>query len=105
MVYSYSGKTDRKYPYYVCLHAQRKGWVACPSKSLPALAIEESVLGRIREFRPGCFEPTAWALMDRHLQVESIRNIIERIGYDGVTHQVSIRFQTAAIRAAEREGA
>jgi len=26
MVYSYSGKNDRRYPYYVCLNAQRKGW-------------------------------------------------------------------------------
>jgi hypothetical protein len=43
--------------------------------------------------------------MDRHLQVDSIRDIIERIGYDGVTHRVSIRFQTAAITAAEKVGA
>ena len=44
MVYSYRGKGDRKYPYYVCLNAQRKGWAVCPAKSLPARAIEESVL-------------------------------------------------------------
>src|SRR3984885_4544681 len=49
MVYSYSGKKDRKYPYYVCLNAQRKGWAVCPAKSLPAHGIEESVLGRVRE--------------------------------------------------------
>ena len=52
MVYSYSGKNDRKYPYYVCLNAQRKGWAVCPAKSLPARAIEESVLGRLREAQP-----------------------------------------------------
>ena len=49
MVYSYSKKKDRTYPYYVCMNAQRKGWAECPSKSLPAAAIEESVLGRMRE--------------------------------------------------------
>ena len=43
MVYSYAAKNDRKYPYYLCLNAQRKGWAACPAKSLPASAIEESV--------------------------------------------------------------
>ena len=57
MVYSYSGKNDRRYPYYVCLNAQRRGWAACPAKSLPARGIEESVLGRIREAQRGIFDP------------------------------------------------
>jgi site-specific DNA recombinase len=57
MVYSYSMKNGRKYPYYVCLNAQRKGWAVCPAKSLPARAIEQSVLGRVREGSPGIFEP------------------------------------------------
>ena len=42
MAYSYAGKDDRKYPYYVCLNAQRKGWAVCPGKSLPARGIEDS---------------------------------------------------------------
>jgi site-specific DNA recombinase len=43
MVYTYAMKNGRKYPYYLCLNAQRKGWAECPAKSLPAHAIEESV--------------------------------------------------------------
>jgi hypothetical protein len=39
MVYSYSEKNGRKYPYYVCLNAQRKGWAVCPGKSLPVMAL------------------------------------------------------------------
>ena len=99
MVYSYSGKTNSKYPYYVCLNAQRKGWDACPSRSLPALVIEESVLSRIREARPGSFEPSLWERMDRPQQVATIQGIVKRVGYDGVTRRVSIRFQTDAIAA------
>jgi site-specific DNA recombinase len=53
MIYSYAAKGDRKYPYYVCRNAQQKGWAVCPSKSLPAQAIEESVLGRIRQAQAG----------------------------------------------------
>jgi site-specific DNA recombinase len=49
MVYSYSSKGRRKYPYYVCRNAKQKGWATCPSKSLPARAIEESEVGRIRD--------------------------------------------------------
>ena len=57
MVYSYAKKKDRKYPYYVCLNAQRKGWAVCPVKSLPARRLEESVLERIREAQAGILEP------------------------------------------------
>jgi len=73
MVYSYSGTGDHKYPYYVCLNAQRKGWAVCPAKSLPARAIEESVLGRIREGSPGVLDPAEWQQMDRVRRVEAIR--------------------------------
>ena len=99
MVYSYSGKGDRKYPYYVCLNAQRKGWAVCPGKSLPARAIEESVLGRIREAQHGVLDPAAWQQMDRAGQVEAIQAIVERIGYDGIAHQISIRFHQPEIVA------
>src|ERR1035437_9648826 len=83
MVYSYSGKNDRRYPYYVCLNAQRRGWAACPAKSLSARGIEESVLGQIREAQHGIFDSAEWERMDRTQQVEAIQTIVERIGYDG----------------------
>jgi hypothetical protein len=103
MVYSYSGKNDRRYPYYVCLNAQRKGWAVCPVKSLPARAMEESIVGQIREAQPGISDPTEWEHMDRGQQVETIQAIVERIGYDGTARQVSIRFRQPAIPAAGQE--
>jgi hypothetical protein len=95
MVYSYSGTGDHKYPYYVCLNAQRKGWKVCPAKSLPARAIEESVLGRIREENPGVFDPADWEQMDSVGRVEAIQAVVERVGYDGSARQISIRFHAA----------
>ena len=103
MVYSYAGKNDRKYPYYLCLNAQRKGWAACPGKSLPARAIEQSVLGRIREAQRGIFDPSEWEKMDRTRQVEAVQAIVERIGYDGTARQISIKFHASAITAAGEE--
>jgi Recombinase zinc beta ribbon domain len=96
MVYSYSGKNDRRYPYYVCLNAQRKGWAVCPAKSLPARAIEKSVLGKLREAQRGTFDLCGWEQMDRLRQVEAVQSIVERIGYDGIARQISIRFHAAA---------
>jgi site-specific DNA recombinase len=100
MVYSYSGKNDRKYPYYLCLNAQRKGWAVCPSKSLPARAIEESVLKRLRDAQPTRFEAAEWEHMDRSQQVATMQAYVERVGYDGAARQISIRF-----RAMEEEEA
>ena len=97
MVYTYSAKNGRKYPYYVCLNAQRKGWAACPAKSLPARRIEESVLGRIREAQRGLSDPAGWEQMDRTAQVEAVRKIVGRVGYDGIGRQISIRFHPPVI--------
>ena len=71
MVYSYAAKGGRKYPYYVCRNAQQNGWAVCPSKSLPAQAIEESVLGRIRQTE-GVADAAPWEEMDRSRQMEAI---------------------------------
>jgi site-specific DNA recombinase len=97
MVYSYSGKNDRKYPYYVCLNAQRKGWAACPGKSLSARAIEESVLKRLRDAQPARFGASEWEQLDRRQQVAAMQTSIGRVGYDGAAKQISIRFRPAAI--------
>ncbi len=104
MVYSYSGKNDRKYPYYLCLNAQRKGWAACPGKTLPAHGIEESVLARVREAQPGMFDASEWERLDRTQQVEEMQAIVERVGYDGAAQQISIRFHPSATPESGQEG-
>jgi site-specific DNA recombinase len=92
MVYSYGGANGRIYPYYVCLNAQRKGRHMCPSKSLPAKAIEDSILGKIRAERDGLPDPREWENLDKVRRVDAIQTMIERVGYDGGTRRVSIRF-------------
>jgi site-specific DNA recombinase len=99
MVYTYSAKHGRQYPYYLCLNAQRRGWAACPAKSLPARGIEESVLARIAEEQRGVFEPAEWEKMDRARQVDAVQAIVARVGYDGTTRQICIRFHPVAIAA------
>lgn len=48
MAHTYTVKGSRRYRYYVCLTAQQQGWDACPSKSLPAQRVEDSIVERIR---------------------------------------------------------
>ncbi|MBS0264146.1 MAG: recombinase family protein [Planctomycetes bacterium] len=39
---------SRRYRYYVCLQAQKRGWKNCPSQSVPAAEIEQFVVDQIR---------------------------------------------------------
>ena len=49
MHHTYTVKGARRYRYYVCSAAQQRGWDACPSKSLSAHQIEDSVVAHVRE--------------------------------------------------------
>ena len=103
MVYAYAMKGGRKYPYYLCRNAQQKGWAACPSKSLSAQAMEESVVERIRKTQGGIGDAVEWEQMDRTIQVETIQALVERVGYDGTSRQISIRFHPSVTSSPEQE--
>jgi site-specific DNA recombinase len=48
MTYSYSTKGNRRYRYYLFSNAQKQGWKACPSPSVPAGEIERFVMEQIK---------------------------------------------------------
>lgn len=49
MYHTYTSKNRRKrYSYYVCARAQKRGWNNCPSKSIPAAEIEAYVVNHVR---------------------------------------------------------
>jgi site-specific DNA recombinase len=48
MVPAHTKKRDRRYRYYQCLQAQKRGWHVCPSKSIPAGEIERHVVDQLR---------------------------------------------------------
>jgi site-specific DNA recombinase len=68
---------NRRYRYYTCSGAQRKGWHTCPSKSLPAALIERHVLEQIASRIPGG-------------QPQPLRDLVARIDYDGRTGETVI---------------
>jgi hypothetical protein len=91
MVYSYAMKDGRRYPYYVCLNAQRKGWATCPGKSLPVVQTEASVLNQIRQ--AGFSTAAEWEKMDLRQQMEALKRWVSRIGFDGVTRKIRIELR------------
>lgn len=44
----YSTRGNRRYHYYVCVNAQKRGWNQCPGPSLPAVDLEQFVIDQIR---------------------------------------------------------
>jgi len=49
MTPSHSKKKDgRRYRYYICCHAQKRGWQNCPCPSVPAEEMEKFVVDQIR---------------------------------------------------------
>ena len=48
MVPTHATKKTKRYRYYVCTKAQKRGWHTCPSKSIPAGEIEKFVVEQIR---------------------------------------------------------
>ncbi len=70
----------RRYRYYVCRTARKKGWDACPTKAVAASLIEESVLAQVRDNVPGAVED----------EQVSVRAIVQRIVYDGATGKVDL---------------
>lgn len=48
MTPAHTTKGAKRYRYYTCVNAQKRGWQTCPSKSIPAAEIEALVLEQIR---------------------------------------------------------
>ena len=82
----------RRYRYYTCSAAQRHGWHTCPSKSVPALALERFVLEQIAAHA----RHVAWPTLAPAEQAERLRQLVTRIDYDGATAQVAITLRPHA---------
>jgi len=49
MIHAMTRRGNKRYRYYVCSRAQKRGWKNCETKSVPAAEIEKFVVERIRE--------------------------------------------------------
>ena len=48
MIATYAAKRGLRYRYYICRAAQRNGWKSCPTKSVPATLIEDSIVAQLQ---------------------------------------------------------
>jgi site-specific DNA recombinase len=74
----------KRYRYYVCTGAQKRGWDTCPSKSVPAAELEQFVVDRIRGVgqNPAVLQATVAEACrqddERLSQLEADRRVLER---------------------------
>jgi site-specific DNA recombinase len=97
MVPTYTSKGERRFPYYICRTAQRNGRQSCPTKSIAARIIEESVIEQVRsalnveeareQLHVSETERQAFA---ENQSGEFIRSMVRRVVYDGVRGAVSL---------------
>jgi site-specific DNA recombinase len=97
MVPTYTTKGDRRYRYYVCRAAQEKGRSACPTKSIAAGAIEESVVTQLRSALSvdGARDQLRvsdadWLAFDEADPRDLVRAVVHRVAYDGTSGTVSL---------------
>jgi hypothetical protein len=74
--------------------AQQRGWDTCPSKSVPAGDIERLVVEQLGQLSPE--EPaledfvSLWTDLPSAQQVRVLRQLIERVDYDGAAGKLAI---------------
>ena len=114
-------KATTRYRYYRCSRAQQRGAHSCPSKPVSAGSIEQLVLDQIRALAkdparlremaqaagPLADEPTqvrrlldpGWEELAATERAALLRELVDRVEYDGAHDQVAITFQPRSIAA------
>ncbi len=90
MIPIHVGRNGRWYRYYVCRNARETKATHGPSRSLGAHGIEQAVLDRLVQSEQMSSEELPIGLRDR---IELLRRHIERVGYNGASGRVSVRFR------------
>ena len=112
MTPAHTKRGSRRYRYYTCTNAQKRGWQACPSRSIPAAEMDKVVLEQIRGACPhrgpgdgelridgqGRFDRW-WQALSLQDQGEALRGLVERVDYDGRAGQLAITFRPGGFEA------
>ena len=96
MIPTYTVKPGRRYRYYVCQAARQNGWSSCPTKSVPARMIEDSVLDQLRTALRSQETRQQLNVWDVDWQAveegrgEIVRALVKEVSYEGTTGAVSL---------------
>jgi site-specific DNA recombinase len=86
-----SRKRAKLYRYYTCVKVLKRGRHICPSKSIPAEAIEQFVVDQLRTKQLLEVTP-AWETLPPVDQARQVRRWVQKVVYDGAKQTVTIAF-------------
>jgi len=95
MAPAYTKRNAVRVRYYTCISAQKRGWKTCPSRSLPAIRIENAVLSQIG--LGGALTPSPETAL-------AVKTLIERVTYNGSTSGVVVTMRMVPESQSERPG-
>ena len=97
---------SKRYRYYTCSSAQRRGRDTCPTPSLPAAEIERLVLEQLQTLnvnaaaqQPPLSEPPL------EEQQRLVRVLVQRVDYHGAWGKLTIRLNPDALQALAEKSA
>jgi site-specific DNA recombinase len=126
MTPSHTRRGCRRYRYYVCTRAQKRGWDLCPSRSIPAGQIEAFVVEQIGAIArdPALFDQavtgddekaerrtalasfaSVWPTLQPQDQARVLDLVVQRVAYDGGKETVAITFHPTGLEALAGERA
>lgn len=94
MGHTYTSRGNKRYRYYVCLKAQKRGWDKCPTKSVPAGEIEQFIVQQIKSIGK---DSALLAQTLNKAKSQSEHSVIDlqaeerRLGRDLARHNVELR--------------
>jgi len=97
---------NKRYRYYVCTAAQKRGWHTCPSKSIPAKQIEDFVIAQIKKigYAPELIQDVVTSVADKMKgQLEQLEDERLALGRDTARWDSEIRKTSALIRPNETD--
>jgi site-specific DNA recombinase len=118
MTPTYSCKGGRKYHYYVCSSAQKLGRSSCPTKSVAAGTMDTLVVDQLQRLTRAVPEGEStppwqavlrerfsdWSGLGLPEQGQVLRELLERIEYDGRTSQLAFEFREPEAEEPVEEG-
>ena len=98
MIATYTTNGGRRFRYYVCQAARQNGWDSCPTKSVAAALIEDTVVAQLRTALSGeetrqqlQITQTDWGCFLTGDPRGLVVGVVEHIDYDGKTGAVTVK--------------
>ena len=91
---------SRRYRYYLCTEAQKRGRHTCPAPSLPAAEIERFVLDQLQALgHQPAGKDEAGGDVGLQEVVRFVQALVQRVDYDGACDKITIRLHPVDLQA------